>query len=37
VKFIRFPEESHGLSRIGKPSRRVERMGYIAGWFKEKL
>jgi dipeptidyl aminopeptidase/acylaminoacyl peptidase len=37
TKFIRFPEESHGLSRIGKPSRRVERLGYILEWFREKL
>jgi dipeptidyl aminopeptidase/acylaminoacyl peptidase len=37
TKFIRFPEESHGLSRLGKPSRRVERLGYIASWFKQHL
>jgi dipeptidyl aminopeptidase/acylaminoacyl peptidase len=37
TKFIIFPEESHGLSRIGTPSRRVERLGYILEWFKEKL
>ncbi|GAC1444608.1 MAG: hypothetical protein NVSMB52_04070 [Chloroflexota bacterium] len=37
TKFVMFPEESHGLSRGGKPSRRVERMGYILDWFKEKL
>jgi dipeptidyl aminopeptidase/acylaminoacyl peptidase len=37
TKFIAFPEESHGLTRIGKPSRRVERLGYILDWFKEKL
>ena len=33
VRFVRFPEESHGLSRGGKPSRRVERLGYITEWF----
>lgn len=33
VRFVRFPEESHGLSRGGKPSRRVERLGFILGWF----
>ena len=33
VRFVRFPEESHGLSRGGKPSRRVERLGYIIEWF----
>jgi dipeptidyl aminopeptidase/acylaminoacyl peptidase len=37
TKFIIFPEESHGLSRIGMPSRRVERLGYILEWFREKL
>lgn len=37
TRFIVFPEESHGLSRGGKPSRRVERMGYILDWFREHL
>lgn len=37
VRLVRFPEESHGLSRAGKPSRRVERMGYITEWFKRYL
>jgi len=37
TKFVRFPDESHGLSRIGKPSRRVERMDYIRDWFREYL
>ncbi|GAC1403071.1 MAG: S9 family peptidase [Chloroflexota bacterium] len=37
TRFIRFPEESHGLSRGGKPSRRAARLGYIAGWFKTYL
>ena len=37
TKFVMFPEESHGLSRGGKPSRRVERMGYIRDWFREHL
>jgi dipeptidyl aminopeptidase/acylaminoacyl peptidase len=35
TRFIRFPEESHGLSRSGKPSRRYERLGYMLEWFKE--
>ncbi len=34
VRFIRFPEESHGLSRAGKPSRRFARLGYMADWFR---
>ncbi|HEV3312482.1 MAG TPA: S9 family peptidase [Chloroflexota bacterium] len=33
TRFVRFPDESHGLSRGGKPSRRVERLNEIAGWF----
>jgi dipeptidyl aminopeptidase/acylaminoacyl peptidase len=37
VRFVRFPEESHGLSRGGKPSRRVERMEHIVRWFKTYL
>jgi dipeptidyl aminopeptidase/acylaminoacyl peptidase len=37
TKFVMFPEESHGLSRGGKPSRRVERMGYIRDWFRQHL
>jgi dipeptidyl aminopeptidase/acylaminoacyl peptidase len=37
TKLIMFPEESHGLSREGKPSRRVERMGYIRDWFRQYL
>jgi dipeptidyl aminopeptidase/acylaminoacyl peptidase len=37
VRFVRFPEESHGLSRGGKPSRRIERMDQIIGWFKRWL
>ncbi|GAC1472111.1 MAG: S9 family peptidase [Chloroflexota bacterium] len=37
TKFVMFPEESHGLSRMGTPSRRMERMELILQWFKEKL
>jgi dipeptidyl aminopeptidase/acylaminoacyl peptidase len=33
VEFIRFPEEPHGLSRGGRPDRRVERLHRIIGWF----
>jgi len=33
VRFIRFPEESHGMSRGGKPSRRFDRLGYMRDWF----
>jgi dipeptidyl aminopeptidase/acylaminoacyl peptidase len=30
---VRFPDESHELSRSGKPWHRVERLQYIVGWF----
>jgi dipeptidyl aminopeptidase/acylaminoacyl peptidase len=33
VELVRFPEESHDLSRLGRPDRRVERLRRIAGWF----
>jgi len=33
VEFLRFPEESHGLSRMGTPSRRLERLRLIVEWF----
>ncbi|HEV3311368.1 MAG TPA: S9 family peptidase [Chloroflexota bacterium] len=33
TRFIRFPEESHGMSRTGKPSRRFERLGHMRDWF----
>lgn len=37
TKLIVFPEESHGMTRIGKPSRRIERMHHIVAWFTERL
>ena len=37
VEFLRFPEESHGLSRMGTPSRRLERLRAIAEWFRKYL
>ena len=33
VEFIRFPEEPHGLSRGGRPDRRVIRLEAIRDWF----
>ena len=30
---VRFPRESHDLSRSGEPWHRVERLDHIAGWF----
>jgi dipeptidyl aminopeptidase/acylaminoacyl peptidase len=37
VKLAIFPEETHELSRSGKPNRRMERLRLILGWFKERL
>jgi len=33
VELVRFPGESHDLSRSGRPDRRVERLDRIAAWF----
>lgn len=35
--FVRFPGESHELSRSGAPKHRVERARVILDWFTEKL
>ncbi|HWO57804.1 MAG TPA: S9 family peptidase [bacterium] len=37
VEFVRFPEEPHGLSRHGRPDRRVARLRHIARWFDKYL
>jgi dipeptidyl aminopeptidase/acylaminoacyl peptidase len=37
VEMVRFPEESHDLSRGGRPDRRVERLRRIAGWYERFL
>jgi len=34
---VRFPAESHELSRSGAPRHRVERAEIILDWFKERL
>jgi dipeptidyl aminopeptidase/acylaminoacyl peptidase len=34
---VRFPDESHELSRSGKPWHRVERLQHIVGWFDKYL
>ncbi len=34
---VRFPGESHDLSRSGQPWHRVERLQYIMGWFDKYL
>jgi dipeptidyl aminopeptidase/acylaminoacyl peptidase len=33
VEMVRFPEEPHGLSRGGRPDRRLARLKFISGWF----
>ena len=33
TEFVRFPEESHNLSRSGRPDRRMLRLGRIVEWF----
>jgi dipeptidyl aminopeptidase/acylaminoacyl peptidase len=37
VEMVRFPEESHDLSRNGRPDRRVERLERIGGWYERFL
>jgi len=34
---VRFPDESHELSRSGKPWHRVKRLRHIVGWFDKYL
>ena len=33
TEMVRFPEESHGLSRSGRTDRRVARLNHILRWF----
>ena len=33
VEMVRFPEEPHGLSRHGRPDRRIARLEWIRKWF----
>jgi dipeptidyl aminopeptidase/acylaminoacyl peptidase len=37
VVMVRFPDETHELSRSGKPWHRVERLQHIVGWFDKYL
>jgi dipeptidyl aminopeptidase/acylaminoacyl peptidase len=37
VIMVRFPDESHELSRSGQPWHRVERLEHIVGWFDKYL
>jgi dipeptidyl aminopeptidase/acylaminoacyl peptidase len=33
VEFVRFPDEPHGLSRHGRPDRRLARLNWILKWM----
>jgi len=37
VEFVRFPGESHGMSRSGRPQPRIERLRLILDWFDRRL
>jgi dipeptidyl aminopeptidase/acylaminoacyl peptidase len=37
TEFVRFPDESHGLGRTGKPKHRVERLERTLTWFERYL
>jgi dipeptidyl aminopeptidase/acylaminoacyl peptidase len=37
VELLRFPGESHDLSRSGRPDRRLERLRRVTGWFASHL
>jgi dipeptidyl aminopeptidase/acylaminoacyl peptidase len=37
VEMVRFPEETHDLSRSGRPDRRVARLKHILRWWKRHL
>jgi len=37
VEFVRFPDESHGLSRNGGPIHRIDRLERTLGWFERYL
>ncbi|HWV24170.1 MAG TPA: S9 family peptidase, partial [Thermomicrobiales bacterium] len=37
TEFVRFPNESHGLGRNGKPKHRVERLERTLEWFEKYL
>jgi len=35
VEMVRFPDEPHGLSRHGRPDRRIARLEWIVKWFRK--
>jgi dipeptidyl aminopeptidase/acylaminoacyl peptidase len=36
-EMVRFPEEPHGLSRMGRTDRRISRLNHIIDWFEKYL
>jgi dipeptidyl aminopeptidase/acylaminoacyl peptidase len=37
VRFVRFPDEGHDMSRAGKPHHRLDRFRFILEWFASHL
>jgi dipeptidyl aminopeptidase/acylaminoacyl peptidase len=37
VRFVRFPDENHELSRSGRPRHRLARFRILLEWFAEHL
>ena len=37
TRFVRFPGESHGMSRNGKPQHRLQRLDEIVSWYDQYL
>ena len=37
VEFVRYPQEPHGMSRSGRPDRRIHRLERILKWFERWL
>ena len=37
TEFVRFPEEPHGLSRVGRTDRRIARLNHILRWMDKYL
>jgi dipeptidyl aminopeptidase/acylaminoacyl peptidase len=37
AEMVRFPDEPHGLSRVGRTDRRIARLNHIARWFDQYL
>ena len=37
VRFVRYPDEFHGMSRNGKPWHRVHRLHEILTWYRTYL